>query len=119
MKITIITACIAAALAAGCAGKAVPRSYGDEVMDAVRGRMSPMKECYATALVDDPTLEGRIMVTFTIDATGRVMSAFAENEGERPMPASVTDCILDVLEATPFPPPEGEVEPTYSFPMTF
>jgi hypothetical protein len=119
MERTIIMTCLAAALAAGCAGKAVPRSYGDEVMDAVRGRMSPMKECYATALVDDRTLEGRIMVTFTIDATGRAMSAFAENEGETPIPESVTDCILDVLETTPFPPPEGEVDPTFSFPMTF
>ena len=119
MRRPIIVACLAAALGAGCAGKAVARSYGDEVMDAVRGRMSPMKECYATALVDDPSLEGRVMFTFTIDATGRVMSAYAENEGERPLPASVTDCILDVLEATPFPPPESEEDPTFSFPMTF
>ncbi|MBW2260882.1 MAG: AgmX/PglI C-terminal domain-containing protein [Deltaproteobacteria bacterium] len=119
MSRLVIMAGFAAALAAGCAGKAVPRSYGDEVMDAVRGRMSPMKECYATAFVDDPSLEGRVRFTFTIDATGRVMSAYAENEGDRPLPASVTDCILEVLEATPFPPPEGEEDPTFAFPMTF
>ena len=118
MRKAIITACLAA-LAAGCAGKAAPQTYGDKVMDEVRGRMSPMKECYATALVDDPDLTGRIMITFTIDATGRVMSAFAENEGEQAIPESVTDCIIDVLEATTFPPPEGDVDPTYSFPMTF
>jgi hypothetical protein len=119
MKRTIIGACLLAAIAAGCAGKAAPRTYGDEVMDAVRSRMSPMKECYATALVDDPDLTGRLMITFTIDATGRVMTAFAENEGEQEIPESVSDCIIDVLEATTFPPPEGDVEPTYSFPMTF
>jgi hypothetical protein len=114
----IIMACLAA-LVAGCAAKAAPRTYGDDVMDAVRERMNPMKECYATALVDDPDLTGRLMITFTIDATGRVMSAFAENEGEMQIPESVSDCIIDVLEAITFPPPEGDVDPTYSFPMTF
>jgi hypothetical protein len=116
-------------------------SYRDLVMSTLRERQKVMRECYATALVDDPELAGRIAIRFTINDEGRILSAWVpEDEAIEPpedmdpeqkkkqldflamdrLPESVEACILSVVESTTFPPPEaGQEEPTYVYPMTF
>lgn len=118
---------LAAALLAGCGAKTVT-THKDLVMSTMKERMGLMRECYATALVDEPGLEGRVAVQFTIGDEGTVIGAWAAQEGSvegdevfqsmAPLPEPVTQCILGVVEATRFPAPEGE-EPTYVYPMTF
>lgn len=128
---------LASALA-GCAPKAA--SYRDLVMSTLKERMNVMRECYATALVDDPELGGRVAVQITINDEGSVVSAWVPDDsalqppdsmdpGQRQeqlqflamdrLPESVESCVLSVVESTSFPAPEGGQEPTFVYPMTF
>jgi len=109
-------------------------------MSALKERMKVMRECYATALVDDRNVEGRISIQITIGDDGRVVSAWVPEDSAlqtadgmdeaakhkqldflaKPrLPESVERCILDVVEATTFPAPEAGQEPTFLYPMTF
>jgi hypothetical protein len=124
---TSMRSALALVLVTGCAAGAATTTYRDTVLSTMKNRMGPVRECYATALVDDPTLAGRIAVQITIESSGRVLGAYevedaaagSEFRALEPLPAPVAECILEVVESTMFPPPPQGEEPTFVYPMTF
>jgi TonB family protein len=87
-----------------------------EVNKVVKSRLTAIKMCYEKALKQNPTLEGKLSVQFTIGTSGRVTSASikADTLGN----PDVASCVLDKVKTFAFSKPEGgSVE--YVFPFVF
>jgi hypothetical protein len=94
------------------ASTATPTGRIDPVRtsEVIRNQTGTIRECYARALASDPALAGRVMVRFTVDPAGRVLSPSAQTTTRGGNPAhldEVAHCIEDVLEAMTLPPPTG------------
>lgn len=87
------------------------------VIKAVMTRnASGFKHCYEKALAQDPTLEGKVTLTFTIDASGKVSEAGVGTStlGD----AEVEKCMVNRLKKMRFPEPEaGSLK--VSYPIVF
>jgi TonB family protein len=87
-----------------------------EVNKVVKSRLTAIKMCYEKALKQNPTLEGKISVRFTIGTSGRVTSASVESDTMGN--ADVSSCVLSKVKSFAFAKPEGgAVE--YVFPFVF
>ena len=83
----------------------------------VRARMGLIKSCYENALKRNPSLKGRVVIRFTILATGGVSDVLAsQNTLASP---DVATCIMDTMRGwrTPFR-PSGPVTVEYPFLFT-
>lgn len=80
----------------------------------VNRAMGGIKRCYESQLRRNPTLRGRVTVTFTVAGSGSVSSANA-SESFNP---DVGSCVVGVVRRLRFPAPEGG-SVTYAFPFIF
>jgi hypothetical protein len=83
----------------------------------VRARMGLIKSCYETALKRNPTLKGRVVIRFTVLATGGVADVgTSQNTLATP---DVAGCIMNAMRSwrTPFR-PSGPVTVEYPFLFT-
>jgi TonB family protein len=80
----------------------------------VNRAMGGIKRCYESQLRRNPTLRGRVTVTFTVAGSGTVSSASA-SEAFNP---DVGSCVVAVVRRLRFPAPEGG-SVTYAFPFIF
>lgn len=86
----------------------------DIVRRIVRAHINEVRKCYDVALEDDPDLEDRVTVSFTIGASGKVASASAtsreSNEG-------LESCLGKAAKRWKFPKPidGADVEVEYPF----
>jgi hypothetical protein len=85
----------------GCNSKYATR----ELFEALVRRQAATKPCYNQRLLDDPQLSGRVTVGLRIGPDGRVCSAdITRNElGD----SGVAECVVDVLQESGYPPPDG------------
>jgi TonB family protein len=68
-------------------------------------RAGQARGCYQRALLNNNTLQGRMMVNVKISSTGQVCSAnIAKNEVGDP---GLTSCVLQVFRSATFPSPKG------------
>jgi outer membrane biosynthesis protein TonB len=88
----------------------------EEVGKAIRQHVSEIRYCYETALVRNPSLEGKLVVTFVIGAEGSVKSATNQ---ETHADAGLVKCILDRLSKWKFPKPRRGLEVEVSYPFIF
>jgi Ca-activated chloride channel family protein len=81
----------------------------------IRQHVNQLRFCYEQELASIPDLSGKIVVEFTIDATGSVISAKIKSTtlGN----STVETCIVKALRSWKFPAPEGGgvVKVTYPF----
>jgi hypothetical protein len=108
--------------AAGPAAMAEPRGSLDReyIREAVRAVTPLLAECYELAREEDPTLEGRLIVEFTIGGDPEVggvveQSAVAEDSALRhPV---LDECVRETMYTIELPPPEegGRVDVRYPF----
>jgi hypothetical protein len=99
----------------------VPPPIGDGVVDpaevrtAVSNAMGGIKACYERALRRDPTLQGRVTISFTIGATGRVTRAVPSNDT---IGSAVSGCVADRFRLISVSPPRNGTV-TFSYPFIF
>ncbi|WP_437876251.1 AgmX/PglI C-terminal domain-containing protein [Sorangium sp. So ce513] len=75
------------------------------VQRIVRQSFGRFRLCYEEGLRRDPRLEGRVVVSFTIDRSGAVVNA---RHASFDLPdAAVVSCVVRAFPALSFPPPEG------------
>ena len=73
-----------------------------------------MKFCYEKELTRNQNLQGRIMVQFTIGATGQVLTSIVQSSTMGNPP--VEQCIANAVRRWEFPKPQGGiVVVTYPF----
>lgn len=76
-----------------------------DIGKVVRMNSAAVRRCYEKALKSDPTLKGKIAVTFMINAKGRV--EMVEISDDTMKNASVSACIKSLVRRWRFPQPEG------------
>ncbi len=98
-------------------GESEPALERDDVRMVVRTKLPEVRACFELGLAEQPTLEGRVALRFTIDAMGRVRepSVAADELGLAP----VTECLLDSLATWQFPLPRDGRELTIVYPFHF
>ncbi len=83
----------------------------------IRGQLGGIRACYERELRNNPTLSGRLEMSFTIGTSGRITSISAGGPLASSSPP-VGSCVSGRLRGLVFPTPEnGSVE--FSFPFTF
>ncbi len=98
--------------AAAAAGKAAAQDY-IAFADAVKEHMDEANGCYKAALADDPSLEGRVVLAFTLAADGAVKTVAAEEDS---VGQAVTECLAAAARGWSFPAPEvGPMALRYPF----
>ncbi len=84
------------------------------VSRVLRGRQRMFQQCYETALKTNSKLQGKLVVEFTIGASGRVIDARVVKDGLNS--SAVSRCVTSALKRLRFPrPDDGEVTITNSF----
>lgn len=87
----------------------------DIIRRIVRAHINEVRHCYNQGLTQNPELEGRVSITWTIDKLGAVVeSRVEENTVSDP---AVAPCIADAAKGWKFPKPKGggQVVVTYPF----
>jgi len=106
-----------AALDNGCAAPDDETPYRDRVQGVVRRHFSAFRDCYEGSLDEQETLQGRVMVTFTINPWGEVSAA---RLGGATLPdPNVQRCVLGAWRSMVFPPPAGTEEREVTYPLVF
>lgn len=77
----------------------------EAVRQVVRPALGTLRRCYDVGLATDAHLEGRVVVAFEIDGTGRVRNA--RDQGSVLPSRSVVDCVVTAFQKLRFPHPSG------------
>ena len=87
------------------------------VVGQIRRRLRAIQRCYERELRNNPTLNGRVLVRFTIQPAGSVSGASAtENTTGSP---AVAQCVVNTIRRFRFTPgPEGG-SVTFAYPFVF
>jgi Ca-activated chloride channel homolog len=87
----------------------------EAIRAVVRAHIGEVRECYDAALTQDPGARGKIVVDFTIAASGAVkQSKLASSD----MSPQLGECVAQKISAWRFPAPAGG-ELTVSYPFAF
>jgi len=71
----------------------------------IRRHVNEVRFCYEQQLMKNPNLGGRIMVQFTIAATGQVISSIVQSSTMRNL--RVESCTAEAVRRWEFPKPAG------------
>ena len=86
----------------------------EAIRGGIKAHIGKIKYCYEKELLADPSLQGTVQATFTIGATGRVVSSTATGINAR-----LATCIADAVAAIEFPPPAGGGNVNVTYPFVF
>lgn len=85
------------------------------IQDVVRGANTRTRACYEKALAKEPSLGGKLTVSFTIGADGRVAAASGAGFSDK----AVTTCVVKEFRGLRFPPPPGGKPVPVKYPLVF
>ena len=86
----------------------------DMVRRIVRAHINEVRSCYNAGLTKNPSLEGRVLIKFTIIPTGKVSSAMVEENTTKD--TAVGNCIAKAVKRWSFPKvAKGTAIVTYPF----
>lgn len=89
----------------------------DVIADVIKRNLGQIRYCYERQLSSNPELYGKLLVKFTIDAGGGVMSQKIGNSTLKS--AMVEGCVLRRLAGWKFPLPRGGTQVHVSYPFLF
>ncbi len=89
----------------------------DVIADVIKRNLGQIRYCYERQLSSNPELYGKLLVKFTIDAGGAVMSQKIDNSTLKS--AMVEGCVLRRLAGWKFPLPRGGTQVHVSYPFLF
>ena len=90
----------------------------DEVGKVIHQHMSEIRYCYESAMVRNPSVQGKLVVDFSIDSRGIVRRNASTKESTLKDPR-LDDCILRRLVTWKFPKPKGGVDVAVIYPFIF
>lgn len=88
------------------------------IAEVIRRYQSQIRFCYERELQKNPSLEGRVSTSFTIDGTGRVSEVHIQEDSVGSNGA-VGRCISQRIRRWRFPEPKGGGEVIVNYPWTF
>lgn len=89
----------------------------EEVGAVIHGHMGEVRYCHEAAMLQNPKIEGRLVIQFKIDPRGRV--EMASTEYSTLPKGSLEECVRTRLVSWMFPKPRGGVHVTVSYPFNF
>lgn len=89
----------------------------EEVARVIHSHMNEIRYCYESAILKDPTIAGKLLVDFKINASGVVPNAGVSEASLHDL--QVTQCLLGKLKTWKFPQPRGGVVVAVSYPFIF
>lgn len=89
----------------------------EEVARVIHSHMSEIRYCYESAILRDPTIAGKVLIDFKINANGIVPSAGIAEDSINDK--HVGTCLAAKLKTWKFPQPRGGVVVAVSYPFIF
>jgi len=89
----------------------------EEVARVIHSHMNEIRYCYESAILRDPTLAGKVLIDFKINASGRVPSTGIAEDSIHDK--RVGGCLAAHLRTWKFPQPRGGVVVAVSYPFIF
>ena len=89
----------------------------EEVARVIHSHMSEIRYCYESGILRDPTLAGKLLVDFKINASGHVPNAGVMEASLKG--TEVSQCLLGKLKGWKFPEPRGGVIVAVTYPFIF
>lgn len=89
----------------------------DEVGEVIHRHLSEVRYCYESAMIRTPSVEGKLLMGFTINGNGIVRSA--EVKSSTVSDSGVDDCVLRRLTSWKFPRTKGGIDVSVTYPFIF
>ena len=89
----------------------------DEVGKVIHEHIAEVRYCYESAMIQNPDVQGKMVVDFVIQGSGTVKSAQLNHSTVNN--PSLDQCILSRLVKWKFPKPKGGVDVAVSYPFIF
>lgn len=89
----------------------------DVIADVIKRNLGQIRYCYERQLSSNPELYGKLLVKFTIDASGGVISPAIDTSTLKS--SLVEGCVLRRLAGWKFPLPKGGTQVRVSYPFLF
>lgn len=89
----------------------------DEVGRVIHSHLSEIRYCYESAMLRNPSVEGKVLVDFKIRSTGMVKTAVVKDSTVSD--ANLEQCVISHLLKWKFPKPKGGIEVAVSYPFLF
>lgn len=101
-------------------GNTVAETRTTEVIaQVVLANRQSVRDCYEVELKRDPSLRGRLTVSFTIDPQGRVNEAYINPERSTLTRPALVACASAAVKAMRFPPSSRGFESAVNYPFEF
>lgn len=89
----------------------------DEVGAVINSHKQEVRYCHETAMIENPKLNGKVTIQFSIHPSGRVESASLQTSTVGS--SQLENCILRKLKLWKFPKPKGGVHVAVAYPFIF
>lgn len=93
--------------------KLSPGLRRDEIQSVVRGARKEFRKCYDALLSRDPAAQGKVVLDFSIDASGSVKSPLTKADGAALSDAQFLSCFTQATGALAFPATGNATTVTY------
>ena len=89
----------------------------EEVAKVIHRHLNEIRYCYESAIHQDPSLSGKVLVDFMIGSKGSVSTAQAAENTMKDQ--QVSHCLIGKLRSWRFPAPRGGVQVAVTYPFLF
>jgi TonB family protein len=111
------------------AGEKVPPKAADSgvaetrtmevIQKIVKDQRQPVRDCYEKARKELPSLQGDLVIHFTLDPEGKVKAIEVNQQRSTLKAAAVSDCAIKVIKGLTFPPSSRGMETEVNYPYNF
>lgn len=93
------------------------KSSRNDYRKVIRDDLLSFKKCYTDELQNSPDLEGKIVLSWTVDNTGSVQEAKVKSSTLNNK--NMESCMLDTLRSQKFPPAPDKTVAEITYPFLF
>lgn len=111
------------------AGEQVPPKAADSgvaetrtmevIQKVVKDQRQPVRDCYEKARKELPSLQGDLVIHFTLDPEGKVKAIEVNQQRTTLKSPVVSDCAIKVIKGLSFPPSSRGMETEVNYPYNF
>jgi hypothetical protein len=111
------------------AGEKVPPKAADSgvaetrtmevIQKIVKDQRQPVRDCYEKARKELPSLQGDLVIHFTLDPEGKVKAIEVNQQRTTLKSPPVSDCAIKVIKGLSFPPSSRGMETEVNYPYNF
>lgn len=89
------------------------------IQKVVKDQRQPVRDCYEKARKELPSLQGELVIHFTLDPEGKVKAIEVNQQRTTLKSPVVSDCAIKVIRGLPFPPSSRGMETEVNYPYNF